>query len=50
MKYIWLTYLQILFFVGQFNQKKNWIDNHILLCYNSLDKLKVSYVKYIDHP
>ena len=45
MKYVWLIYLQFLFVVGQFNGKKNWIDKHILLCYNKLDKLKVNYVK-----
>lgn len=45
MKYVWLVYLQILFVIGQFNQKKNWIDQHILLCYDKLDKLEVKYVK-----
>jgi hypothetical protein len=48
MKYIWLIYLQFLFFVGQFNAKKNWIDKHILICYNELDKLNVNYVKFHD--
>ena len=46
MKYIWLIYLQFLFVIGQFNGKKNWIDKHILLCYNKLDKLEVNYIKY----
>ena len=46
MKYIWLIYLQILFVAGQFNAKKNWIDKHILICYNKLDELNVDYVKY----
>ena len=46
MKYIWLVYLQILFVIGQFNGKKNWIDKHILICYNKLDKLEVNYIKY----
>ena len=50
MKYVWLVYLQILFVIGQFNEKKNWVDNQILLCYDNLDKLNVNYVKYIDHP
>ena len=44
MKYIWLIYLQFLFVVGQFNRKKNWIDKHILICYNKLDELNVDYV------
>ena len=39
MKYFWLIYLQFLFVVGQFNRRKNWIDKHILICYNELDKL-----------
>ena len=46
MKYVWLVYLQFLFLIGQFNGRKNWIDKHILICYNELDKLKVNYVKY----
>ena len=46
MKYIWLIYLQFLFVAGQFNTKKNWIDKHILICYNKLDELNVDYVKY----
>ena len=49
MKYVWLFYLQILFVIGA-NRGRSWVDNHILLCYNSLDKLNVNYVKYIDHP
>ena len=48
MKYIWLIYLQFLFVVGQFNTKKNWIDKHILICYNKLDELHVDYVKFHD--
>jgi hypothetical protein len=46
MKYIWLIYLQFLFVAGQFNTKKNWIDKHVLMCYNKLDELKVDYVKF----
>ena len=46
MKYVWLIYLQFLFVVGQFNTKKNWIDKHILICYNKLDELNVDYVKF----
>jgi len=46
MKYVWLIYLQFLFVVGQFNRRKNWIDKHILICYNELDKLEVNYIKY----
>ena len=45
MKFFWLFYLQILFVIGQYNKKKNWIDKHILICYNRLDKLKVNYIK-----
>ena len=48
MKYVWLIYLQFLFVVGQFNKKKNWIDKHILICYNKLDELNVDYVKFHD--
>ena len=48
MKYIWLIYLQFLFVAGQFNTKKNWIDKHILMCYNKLDELNVDYVKFHD--
>ena len=48
MKYIWLSYLQILFFLGQFNAKKNWIDKQILLCYTKLDELKVNYVRILN--
>ena len=46
MKYVWLIYLQFLFVIGQFNPKKNWIDKHILICYNKLDELNVDYVKF----
>jgi recombinational DNA repair ATPase RecF len=45
MKYIWLLYLQILFFAGQFNRRKNWIDKHIIICYNKLNELEVNYNK-----
>jgi len=48
MKYIWLSYLQILFLLGQFNTKKNWIDKQILLCYTRLDELKVDYVRILN--
>ena len=48
MKYVWLIYLQFLFVAGQFNAKKNWIDKHILICYNKLDELNVDYVKFHD--
>ena len=40
MKYFWATYLEFLLFIGQFNSSKNWIDNHILICYNKLNQLK----------
>jgi hypothetical protein len=45
MKYIWLSYLQILFLLHQFSSKKNWIDKQILLCYTRLDELEVNYVR-----
>ena len=45
MKMVWLIYLQFLFVAGEFNQKNNWIDRHILLCYEKLDKLEAKYVK-----
>ena len=32
------------------NRGRSWVDKHILLCYNNLDKLEVNYIKYIDHP
>ena len=48
MKYVWLIYLQFLFVAGQFNTKKNWIDKHVLMCYNKLDELNVDYVKFHD--
>jgi hypothetical protein len=38
MKYFWKTYLKFLFFIGQFNTRKNWIDNHIKICYNKLNQ------------
>jgi len=46
MKFFWLFYLQILFTIGQFNGRKNWIDKHILMCYTKLDELEVNYIKY----
>ncbi len=38
MKYFWSTYLEFLFFIGQFNTSKNWIDKHVTICYNKLNK------------
>ena len=49
MKYVWLVYLQILFVIGA-NRGRSWVDNHILLCYNNLDKLNVDYVKWFSNP
>ena len=49
MKYVWLVYLQILFVIGA-NRGRSWVDNHILLCYNNLDKLNVKYVKWFYTP
>jgi len=45
MKHVWLLYLQVLFVMGA-NQGRSWVDKHILLCYNNLDKLEVNYIKY----
>ena len=45
MRMVWLLYLQFLFDVGQFNTKKNWIDRHILLCYDKLEKLNAKDIK-----
>ena len=28
------------------NRGRSWVDKHILLCYNNLDKLEADYVKY----
>lgn len=42
---VWLIYLQFLFAVGQFNTKKNWIDRHILLCYDKLEKLNAKNIQ-----
>ena len=39
MKYFWKTYLEFLLFIGQFNSRKNWIDNHVIICYNKLNEL-----------
>jgi len=49
MKYVWLVYLQILFVIGA-NRGRSWVDKHILLCYNNLDKLEVNYVKWFSTP
>ena len=48
MKYVWLTYLQILFVIGYYQSSRSWVDRHILICYNNLDKLNVRYVKYTE--
>jgi len=39
LKHFWSTYLKLLLCIGQFNSKKNWIDNHIIICYNRLNEL-----------
>ncbi len=37
-------YLQILFTLGAF-KGRSWVDKHIKLCYNKLDKLNSDYDK-----
>ena len=37
-------YLQILFTLGAF-KGRSWVDNHIKVCYNKLDKLNSDYDK-----
>ena len=37
-------YLQILFTLGAF-RGRSWVDKHIKLCYNKLDKLNSDYDK-----
>ncbi len=39
----WKIYLQFLFVIGAFQSKRTWIDKHILLCYDNLDKLGSYY-------
>jgi hypothetical protein len=39
LKYFWSTYLEFLLCIGQCNSKKNWIDKHVTICYNKLNKL-----------
>lgn len=41
----WKIYLQILFGCHVFVHKRTWIDKHILLCYDNLDKLGSKYDK-----
>ena len=33
-------YLQVLFTIGAFLSKPTWVDKHIKVCYNRLDKIK----------
>ena len=37
-------YLQVLFTMGAF-KARSWVDKHIKLCYNKLDKLNSDYDK-----
>ena len=37
-------YLQVLFTLGAF-KGRSWVDKHIKLCYNKLDKLNCDYDK-----
>ena len=37
-------YLQVLFTLGAF-KGRSWVDKHIKLCYNKLDKLNSDYDK-----
>ena len=36
------VYLQFLFFVGAF-KGRSWVDKHIKVCYNKLDKINSDY-------
>ena len=37
-------YLQILFFIGAY-MGRSWVDKHIKMCYNTLDKYNIYYDK-----
>jgi len=41
-------YLQILFVIGAY-MGRSWVDKHIKLCYNSLDKYDIYYDKLWHH-
>ena len=36
-------YLQFLFTIGAYMSRRSWVDKHIKVCYNRLDKLKSDY-------
>ena len=36
-------YLQVLFTIGAFLSKPTWVDKHIKVCYNRLDKINSDY-------
>ena len=38
-------YLQVLFTIGAFLSKPTWVDKHIKVCYNRLDKINSEYDK-----
>ena len=41
----WKLYLQLLFTCHPFISKRTWIDKHIILCFDNLDKLGSNYDK-----
>lgn len=42
-------YLQMLFTIGDFLSKPTWVDKHIKMCYNRLDKINSDYDKSTRH-
>ena len=38
-------YLQVLFTIGAFMSSRSWVDKHIKVCYNRLDKINSDYDK-----
>ena len=36
-------YLQVLFTIGAFMSGPSWVDKHIKVCYNRLDKINSNY-------
>ena len=42
-------YLRILFTIGDFLSKPTWVDKHIKVCYNRLDKINSDYDKSTRH-
>ena len=42
-------YLQVLFTIGAFLSKPTWVDKHVKVCYNRLDKINSDYNKSKRH-